>query len=147
MHVIPHSWSHFHILVGLFPSIGLIFALGFYVAAFVTKNDPMKRVCLLVFGSLALLAIPTYFSGIYSMEALSDSPKISKDMLDAHYGWGMWTLGILLATGMGAWYELLRSRNAAHLSIDALHLVLGLAFVTLGLVAVVNELGWQVNHS
>jgi uncharacterized membrane protein len=146
MHIIPHSWSHLHILVGLFPSIGLIFALGLYVTAFVTKSEVMKRSCLLVFGVLAILAVPTYFSGIYSMTALSGGPRISQDMLDAHYGWGVWTLGVLIATGIVAWYELWRSRDAAHPSIDTLHLVLGLAFVTLGLMAVVNETGWQVSH-
>src|SRR5262245_40453038 len=99
MHVIPQSWSHFHILVSLFPSIGLIFALGLYVAAFVTKSDTMKRSCLYVFGILSLLAIPTYFSGIYSAATLSDSSRISKDMLDAHFGWGAWMLGMLAATG------------------------------------------------
>ena len=52
-----------------------------------------------------------------------------------------------MATGVAAAYELWRSRNVGHLSIDALHLVLGLGLLTLGLMAVVNEFGWQVNHS
>jgi uncharacterized membrane protein len=147
MHVIPQSWSHLHILVSLIPSVGLLFALGFYIAAFATKNDAIKRTSLVTFGVIGLLAIPTYFSGIYSMEALSDSPKISKTILEAHDGWGVWTLGMLVVTGIVAWVELLRSRSTGRLSIDALHLVLGLACVTLALMAVVNELGWQVNHN
>ncbi len=32
MHLIPESWSHLHILVSVFPSVGLVFALGLYVA-------------------------------------------------------------------------------------------------------------------
>src|SRR5262245_2367471 len=145
MHVIPQSWAHLHILVSLLPSVGLVFALGLYVVAFVTKNEPIKRFCLIIFGFLALLAIPTYLSGTYSMASLSGNPRIWADMLDAHFGWAMWTLGLLIATGAVAMYELWRSRNS-HLSVDALHLVLGLAFITFGLMAVVNELGWQVNH-
>ena len=38
MHLIPQSASHFHLLVSIFPSIGLIFVLGFYVTAFVTGD-------------------------------------------------------------------------------------------------------------
>src|SRR5262245_53253952 len=59
----------------------------------------------------------------------------------------MWALGALIATGIVSFVELWRSRNGRHQSIDALNLVLGLAFVTLALMSVVNELGWQVNHN
>ena len=38
MHLIRQSWSHLHILVSVFPSCGLMFVLGFYIAA-VTNND------------------------------------------------------------------------------------------------------------
>ena len=55
MHVIPQSWSHWHILISVFPSIGLVIALGFYIAGFVKRNDLVKRVCLILFGLLALL--------------------------------------------------------------------------------------------
>ena len=48
MHVIPESWPHLHILVTVFPSVGLLFALGFYVVAIVTDNEAMKRTGLLL---------------------------------------------------------------------------------------------------
>ena len=41
MHLIPQSWAHLHILVSVFPSVGLIFALGFYVTAFFTDNETL----------------------------------------------------------------------------------------------------------
>ena len=71
MHLIPQSWSHLHILVSVFPSVGLVFVLGFYITALATKNEVIKRSCLILLGILALLAIPTYFSGVRSMELLS----------------------------------------------------------------------------
>ncbi len=63
MHVIPQSWSHLHILVSVFPSFGLVFVLGFYIAGLLTGNDGIKRTCLVLLGLLALLSVPTYFSG------------------------------------------------------------------------------------
>jgi len=146
MHLIPQSWSHLHILVSVFPSVGLIFALGFYVAALATNNEGLKRTCLIAFGILGILAIPTYFSGVGSMDALSGKPGISQDRIDSHYDWSMAALALLAITGATAWIQLWRFRNAARLSVNALHLVLGLAIGTLALMVIVGELGWEISH-
>src|SRR3981081_4100128 len=98
MHLIPQSWSHLHILVSVLPSVGIIFVLGFYVAALVTNNEVMKRSCLVLFGLLGLLAIPTYFSGDRSMAVLSQDPKISQDLMKTHFGWGLAALAVLAIT-------------------------------------------------
>jgi uncharacterized membrane protein len=147
MHVIPQSWAHLHILVSVFPSVGLIFALGFYATAFRTDNEAMKRFCLVGFGVLGLLAIPTYLSGDGAMEDLAKNPKFSEDLVSAHLGWGVASLAVLALTGVAAWIALLRFSRAKRVSDNALHLVLGLAIVTLGLMAVVGELGWEINHT
>jgi len=145
MHVIPQSWSHLHILVSVFPSVGLVFVLGLYVTAMVTNNEVMKRTGLLLFGILGLLAIPTYFSGDGSIAALSQDPKVSQDLVDDHFGWGMVALAALVLTGVAALIALWRFRRGS-LTENALHLVLGLAIVTLALMMVVGELGWEIHH-
>ena len=146
MHLIPQSWSHLHILVSVLPSVGLVFVLGFYVTAFVTDNEAMKRSCLVLFGILGILAIPTYFSGDHSMAVLSQDSKISRDLMDSHFGWGVASLAVLMMTGAVALIALWRFRRVERLSDNALHLVLGLAIVTLGLMVVVGELGWEISH-
>jgi uncharacterized membrane protein len=146
MHLIPQSSSHLHILVSVFPSVGMIFVLGFYVTALVTDNEGMKRSCLVLFSILGVLAIPTYFSGDLSMAALSRDPKISQDLMSTHFGWGVASLAVLVMTGATAMIELWRFRRVGHLSNDVLHLVLGLAIVTLALMVVVGALGWEINH-
>jgi uncharacterized membrane protein len=107
----------------------------------------MKRSGLVAFGVLGLLAIPTYFSGDGSMQDLSQNPKFSEDMVSAHYGWGVAALVVLAMTGLTAWITLWRFRGGKPMSDNALHLVLGLAIVTLGLMVVVGELGWEINHT
>ena len=147
MHLIPASWSHLHILVSVFPSVGLIFVLGFYVIAFVIDNEAMKRICLALFGILAILAIPTYISGDHSMETLSQNPKISQNLMSSHFGWGVAALAVLVMAGLVAWIELWRSWRVGHLSNNAAHLVLGLAIVTLAFMVFGGESGWQISHN
>jgi uncharacterized membrane protein len=146
MHVIPQSWSHFHILIGVIPSVGLIFALGFYVAAMVVNNEVMKRSSLVLLAILGLVALPTFFSGDYSMESLSQDPKISKDLMSTHYGWGVAALLLLAITGVAALIALFRFRGTERVSDNSLHVVLGFAILTLGMMVIGGALGWQISH-
>jgi hypothetical protein len=109
MHLIPDSWSHLHILASVFPSVGLVFALGFYVVAMFTNNAGLTRICLAGFALLGLVAIPTYLSGTGSWDVLSGNSKISEDLMDYHYGWGVTALAVLTVTGVVAFIELVRA--------------------------------------
>src|SRR5262245_59529374 len=113
MHLIPASWSHFHILVTVFPSVGLIFVLGAYLAGMITGNEGLKRICLGLFVILGLLVLPVYFSGEHSMTQLTaaKSPRMSEAMLDLHYGWGIAALVPLGLTGFAALVALVRRKD------------------------------------
>jgi uncharacterized membrane protein len=143
MHLVPQSWSHLHILVSVFPSVGLLFVLGFYIAGLVTKNDVIRRSCLALFGILGVLAIPTYFSGVQSMELFSQDPKISAAVMNAHYYWGLGALAAVVITGVYALAELWRVGKPSD---QALAAMLGLAGLTVILMTVTDELGWEINH-
>jgi len=146
MHLIPQSWAHWHIFLSVFPSVGLVFALGFYLAGLVADNDLMKRSCLVVFAVLGVLAIPTYLSGDRTMAALSNGAMISADLMSSHFVWGIVALTALAIIGVAAVVALWRARGLGRLSLPALRLVLALALVVLALMVVAGELGWQVNH-
>jgi uncharacterized membrane protein len=143
MHLIPQSWSHLHILVSVAPSIGLLFVLGFYIAAVVTKNDVMRRSGLAMFGILGVLAVPTYFSGIQSMEVLSHDPKTSAASLTAHYDWGLGALAVLAVTAALALVNLWREGRPSGPAVAAM---LGLAGLTLIVMSITDDLGWAVSH-
>jgi uncharacterized membrane protein len=131
-------------LVGVFPSFGLALVLGFYVAGVLTNNDGIKRTCLVLFGILALLSVPTYLSGAGSATELATDPKISKTMIATHTGWGMAALVALVLTGIVALLELWRSGRAGRAPNQAFLLVSGLAIVALGLMVVTG--GWEIHH-
>jgi uncharacterized membrane protein len=144
MHLIPQSWSHFHILVSVFPSVGLIFVIGTYLGGIITKNDALKATALAMFVILAILAVPTYLSGDGATRDLVGNTRFNPDLIETHMYWANTALGLLVITGFVALINLFRLRG---LSNDALHLVLGLAFVTLLLMAISGELGWEINHT
>src|SRR6266446_7992618 len=123
MHVIPQSWSHLHILISVFPSVGLLLVLGVYIAGFRTGNDFVRRTCLFVFAMVGLLSIPILVSGLLSMADLSANPRFAKDAINTHLIWGMVALGVLLISGAVAGFELWRSWRARRPSGDPFHLV------------------------
>ena len=141
MYLIPHSWSHVHMLASVFPPFGLLFTLGFYIAGLRSGNEGIKRTCLVVFIGLALLSVPIYLSG--EGAASPASPKIAKEMLGAHTIAGIASLIALLVTGLAALVELWRARRSP---IDPRYVVLALAVVTLGVMAVASELGFETSH-
>ena len=144
MHVIPQSWPHLHLLIGVFPTFGLLFVLGFYIAGLVKNNVGAQRTCLALFILLALLAIPVYLSGAASLAELSGNPRFPKDALNSHYGWGVGALAALLITGVAAAIALALSGRKGRAGTDALGVVLGLAVITLGVVSVAG--GWNLGH-
>jgi uncharacterized membrane protein len=145
MHVIPQSWSHLHILIGVFPPFGLLITLCFLVAGIRTRNQGTERACLAVIGLLALLSIPIYLSGDGAMAVLSKGPGFAKDAMASHYGWGLAALAVLAVTGIAAWIELWRSRDGTG-RIDQRHLVLGLGVISLIVTVVAGEMGFGIDH-
>jgi uncharacterized membrane protein len=146
MHVIPESWAHLHILVSLLPLVGLLFVLGFYVSAIVTNNDGLKRICLLVIVGLGLSSIPIYISGMGSIMPVLAREGVSEDLINAHYNWSLYALLVLLVAAAAAGYEWMRSNQVGRFSSNALHLVLGLSLITLFLMILSGESGWEINH-
>jgi uncharacterized membrane protein len=146
MHVIPQSWSHVHILIGVFPSIGFLLGLGFYIAGLRTGNDFLRRISLILFVLLGLLAIPIFGSGLGSQAALAGDERFPPALIDTHYMWGLVALGVLIATGAAAAFELWQARRAQRPTRDPFFAVLGLSVASLVLTVVAVELGIDINH-
>jgi hypothetical protein len=144
MHLIPQSWPHLHILIGVFPSFGLLCVLGFYIAGLVKEDIGVRRTSLVLFALLALLSIPIYLSGTDSTAELSGNPRFSKDMLSTHYIWGLASLGALILTGLAAIVALAVSGGKGRPAVGEARVVLVLAVVTLVVLIVAD--GWEIGH-
>jgi uncharacterized membrane protein len=144
MHVIPQSWPHLHLLIGVFPTFGLLSVLALYIAGLLKNDSGAQRTSLVLFILLALLAVPVYLSGTASLAELSANPRFAKDALNSHYGWGIAAFAALLITGVAAAAALVLSGRKGRSSTDALGVVLGLAVITLGVVIMAG--GWNLGH-
>lgn len=143
MYLIPQTAAHVHMLVGVFPSVGLLLVLGLYVGGSLTKNEGMKRTCLVLIAAIGILSVPIYLSGESALTALSGSPRIAKDTMASHAWWGMPALIGLVVTGLAALAELWRAHRA---STGSFYVVLGIAVIALVLTAVAGELGFEASH-
>src|SRR5215469_10702953 len=98
----PQAWSHVHIIFNHFPTVGFVFALGFYIVGLATKNVTIARTSLVLFVICAILVVPTYVTGNASMWALTDPPVqgVSKAVINAHRDAALLTLVAIAFTGV-----------------------------------------------
>jgi uncharacterized membrane protein len=142
------AWSHVHVILNHFPTVGFVFTLTFYVMALVANNDVMKRASLILFVICSIVGVPTYVTGAASMWALTQPPMpdISLAVINAHRGMALWTLFGLGFTGATAWIEIWRYRYFGRFFNWSLSLVLLFAVVTLAIMAETGHRGGQINR-
>src|SRR5439155_7786604 len=143
------AWSHVHMILNHFPTVGFVFALGFFLTALAMNNDVLTRSSLVLFVICAVVIVPTYVTGAASMWALTApeiQPGISRAVINAHRDMALWTLFGLGFTGGAAWIELWRFRHLARFSNRSLYLILAFAIVTLAVMAETGHRGGQINH-
>jgi outer membrane protein OmpA-like peptidoglycan-associated protein len=138
----PTGWPYVHVVVNHAPTVGLVFALIFFVVALLIGNDLMTQGSLILFSICAILGIPAYVSGA----AGTPAPGISA-AVGAHRDFALWTVIGLAFTGGASWLELWRSRYTfGRFSGLSLALVLVFAVITLGVIAQTGYLGALIDH-
>jgi uncharacterized membrane protein len=142
-------WSHFHIILNHFPTVGFSVALLVFVVGLVANNATMKRTGLVLFVICAILAVPTYVTGNASMWAVTDPaiPGISKAVINAHRDMALVMLFAMAFVGVAAWIELFRYRHTGHFSNAWLYAILALAIIAFGIMAETGHRGGQINHA
>jgi uncharacterized membrane protein len=145
-------WSHIHIIINHFPTVGFCFGLFFLVAGLLMKNVVMERSALVVFVCCAVLGATTYVTGASAMWALTSPPipapfgPISQARINAHRDFALLTLFGLAFTGVTAWIEIYRYRYQRRFSQTTLYLVLAFAVITFLIMAETGHRGGLINH-
>ena len=144
MDVFPSTGPHLHIVLNHFPLIGSVFVLGLLIASAYMKNDDMRRVSLILFVVLGLLAIPTYITGAAAGWAYQGRPDMSAQLLDAHRDAALLAFTFLGLTGIVSWLVLWRERRYGRTSNAGFIAVLALGFIALLTIIETGSLGGTV---
>jgi uncharacterized membrane protein len=99
--------AHLHLVLNHFPIIGTAIGLGLFVSSFVGKNDDLERASLIVIAAAALLALPTFFSGVGAQGVIKRDPAVSAALIERHEGAAILALFFVEITGalalLGLW--------------------------------------------
>ena len=142
------NFSHLHLVLNHFPIIGTVIGLGLFVGSCVGKNDDLKRASLMVFAAMALLALPTFFSGIGAQAAIRKDPAVSTVLIERHQGAAILALFFMEITGALALVGLWQRHRVSTRKPWSWNLMatLLLSVVTAGLMARVGNTGGDIRH-
>jgi uncharacterized membrane protein len=140
--------AHLHLLLNHFPIIGTVIGLGLFVVSFVGKNDDLKRASFIVLAAMALLALPTFFSGIGADRAIRRDPAVSLGLIERHEGAAMLALFFMETVGalalVGLWQRH-RISTGKRWSWNLMAILLS-SIATAGLMARVGATGGDIRH-
>ena len=140
--------AHLHLVLNHFPIIGTVIGLGLFIVSFAGKNDDLKRASLMVLAAVALLALPTFFSGIGAQRAIRNDPAVSAALIERHEGAAMLALFFMVIAGalalVGLWQR--HQGFTGKRWTWNLTAVLFFSVVTAGLMARVGTTGGEIRH-
>src|SRR5579863_337484 len=93
------NFAHLHLLLNHFPIIGTMIGVGLFLISLVGRNGDLRRASLIIFAAMALLALPTFFSGVGAQGAIRKLPGISDALIERHQGAAMLALLFMEVTG------------------------------------------------
>ena len=142
------NFAHLHLLLNHFPIIGTLVGLGLFLISLFGENEDLRRASLITFAAMALLAIPTFFSGVGAEGAIKKLPGISEELIERHHGSAILALFFMEISGALALVALWQSHGVARP--EPWNWILSGVFLfsvlTVGLMARVGTTGGDIRH-
>src|SRR5258705_5660231 len=137
-----------HLVLNHFPIIGTVIGLGLFIVSLVGKNDDLKRASLMILAAMALLTLPTFFSGIGAQRAIRRDAGVSAVLIERHEGAAILALFFMEIAGalalVGLWQRH-RVSPGTRWSRNSMAILL-FAVVTSALMARVGTTGGEIRH-
>ena len=143
--------AHLHLLLNHFPIIGTTIGVALLVGSLPRKDDDLKRAGLIILAAMALIALPTFFSGVGAKGAIKDDAGISGALIDRHEGAAILAFFFIEVTGalalVALWQRqsVVKERGAKERGWTLAWLLLFSA-ITVGLMARVENTGAVIRH-
>jgi len=139
--------AHLHLLLNHFPVIGTIVGVGLLVASLPRKDSHLKKAGLIILAAMALVALPTFFSGVGAKGAIKDEAGVSAALIDRHEGAAILALFLIEVTGALALLALWQRHSAGRERGWTLALLLIFSVITVGLMPRVEDTGAEIRHT
>ena len=141
------NYTHIHLLLNHFPTIGFCIGLAIFVIALVRKSEELQEAGLVIFFLTAAVTIATYVSGNDAQEAMRDTAGVSEALVKAHESAALVAFVFMQATGFFAWVGLWMLRRIQRVAGWNLAVITILAIVTFGLMARAANMGGEIRHA
>jgi len=140
--------AHLHLVLNHIPIIGTMIGLGLFIVSILSDIDDLKRASLMVFAGVALLALPTFFSGVGAQGALRKDAAVPASLIERHEGAAILALFFMEVTGAFALVGLWRRDRlfTGKPWSSNLALILSFSIVTAGLMTRVGATGGDIRH-
>ena len=139
--------AHWHLVLTHVPVVGVVFALLLLAVGVVAAHPVVRRLGLAAVVLVALLALPTYFTGEPAEDVLERLPGVSERVIDRHQEAATRSLIVLEVAGGLALAALVLGARTAGAPTAVVAGVLLVTAVSAGLLGWTANLGGQVRHT
>ncbi|HEV2670512.1 MAG TPA: hypothetical protein VGU74_05425 [Gemmatimonadales bacterium] len=140
------NWPHVHLMLNHVPVLGTVFGFALLAWGLWRRDTMLQRAALVTFIVAALIAIPVFLTGEPSEDAVKPLAGIPDSAIEAHEEAAVVSLIAVEFLGALALAALLIARSRFRPTI-VLRGALGVAIVTVALMAWTANLGGRIRHS
>jgi len=140
------NYSHIHIVLNHFPTIGTFFGLALLVYALWKRDQELQIVSFIIFMVMAILVIPTFITGAAADQAILERPGLNLEMIELHRSAAIVASAFLFLTGTFAWLGLWQHRRFRALPQWNIWIVMGLSVITMALMVDAGTYGGEISH-
>ena len=140
------NYSHIHIVLNHFPTIGTFFGLALFLYALWKKKQDMQIASFVIFMVRAVLVIPTCITGAAAEGIISQRPGVNPTLVALHQDAAIVAFTLLVLTGTFAWLALWQYRRFNAPSQWTVWTVMGLAIITMAMMMQTATLGGEISH-
>ena len=142
--------AHFHLLLNHVPTISFVVALCLYFAGLVNRSESLRKVSLVLFFLIAVVALPTYFSGSAAERALCPElkcpPEVSPQIMREHEDLALLSFVLMEITGFFSWLALWQLRKTTKIAGWNWAIVALFSIASFGVVALAAAEGSGIRH-
>ena len=140
------SPTHVHLLLNHIPSIAFVVGLVLFIGGLIARSDHIKQAALVIIAGVALLTIPTYFTGDAARKALEANKEVPLQLMLEHESAAFFALMLMIVTGGFAWLGLWQYRRMLRLPVWNAAVIVLLSILTFGVVSYASNLGGDIRH-